>query len=376
MYEQLIPEDFLFYMLYGGVAAMALAASVYLLFRQGNAFAPDVTPPLRLRYWTAALFIFIALSHMWYLPVAFFTSSKDIERIYLVGELLDCMTIVPLTVVVQFAMLQDRRRPLWPIGVAMMPLVTGLVLCLFGHGRTLIPALYAYAVLMGIILVVYMVGAVRQYGQWLRDNYADLEHKEVRQSLVVLAVILLVLGVYVFGYELPGYEYGINLNSIVLIGYLLWRVETLSDLSAPAAQSLAADEAAPGGAEDALSTKALSSTPAAESIGPLLQAHCIDERLYLQHDLTLLQLAKVIGVNRFYLSQYFSGQGVTYNAYINDLRIRHFVSLYREVVAAQRPFTVQQLARESGYRSYSTFSLAFKQRMGQTVTAWMREATP
>ncbi|MBQ9667804.1 MAG: helix-turn-helix transcriptional regulator, partial [Prevotella sp.] len=210
----------------------------------------------------------------------------------------------------------------------------------------------------------------------LRDNYADLEHKEVRQSLVVLAVILLVLGVYVFGYELPGYEYGINLNSIVLIGYLLWRVETLSDLSAPAAQSLAADEAAPGGAEDALSTKALSSTPAAESIGPLLQAHCIDERLYLQHDLTLLQLAKVIGVNRFYLSQYFSGQGVTYNSYINDLRIRHFVSLYREVVAAQRPFTVQQLARESGYRSYSTFSLAFKQRMGQTVTAWMREATP
>ena len=129
MYEQLIPEDFLFYMLYGGVAAMALAAGVYLLFRQGNAFAPDVTPPLRLRYWTAALFIFIALSHMWYLPVAFFTSSKDIERIYLVGELLDCMTIVPLTVVVQFAMLQDRRRPLWPIGVAMMPLAAGIALC-------------------------------------------------------------------------------------------------------------------------------------------------------------------------------------------------------------------------------------------------------
>jgi len=35
-------------------------------------------------------------------------------------------------------------------------------------------------------------------------------------------------------------------------------------------------------------------------------------------------------------------------------------------------FTAQQLAHESGYRNYSTFSLAFKQRMGQTVTAWMR----
>ena len=48
------------------------------------------------------------------------------------------------------------------------------------------------------------------------------------------------------------------------------------------------------------------------------------------------------------------------------------MSLYREAVAAQRSFTAQQLASESGYRSYSTFGIAFKQRMGQTVTAWMR----
>ena len=370
-----VPEDILFYMLYGGTAVMALVASVYLLFRQGNAFAPDVTPPTRLRCWTAVLFAFMALSHMWYLPVVFLASSEDVDRIYLVGELLDCVTILPLTVVVLFVMLQDRRRPLWPIGVAMMPLAAGIVLCLVGHGRTLIPALYAYAVLMGISLVVYMVGAVRQYGHWLRDNYADLEHKEVGQSLVVLAAILLVLGVYVFGYELPGYEYVINLNSIVLVCYLLWRVETLDDLGTLGVQSLAAEEAAPAGAEDAPSAKALSLAPDAYSIGPLLQAHCIDAQLYLQHDLTLLQLARSIGVNRFYLSQYFSGQGITYNGYINDLRIRHFVSHYREVVAARRPFTVQQLASDSGYRSYSTFSLAFKQRMGLTVTAWMRETT-
>jgi len=66
-------------------------------------------------------------------------------------------------------------------------------------------------------------------------------------------------------------------------------------------------------------------------------------------------------------------QGITYNAYINDLRINHFIDLYREAVAAQQPIVAQQLASDSGYRSYSTFSLAFKQRMGQSVTAWMRE---
>jgi AraC-like DNA-binding protein len=202
-----------------------------------------------------------------------------------------------------------------------------------------------------------MVHAVRQYGRWLRENYADLEHKEVWQSFVVLAVILLMFGIYVSGVGGPAYEYIVQVCGIVLVCYLLWRVETLSDLSISVPLSIPVEE----------------ETAAPDQIAPLLQQHCVDTQLYLQHDLTVAQLAQSIGTNRFYLGQYFSRQDTTYNAYINNLRISHFVRLYDEAVAAQRPFTAQQLANDSGYRSYSTFSLAFKQRMGQTVTAWMRE---
>ncbi len=92
----------------------------------------------------------------------------------------------------------------------------------------------------------------------------------------------------------------------------------------------------------------------------LLAKHCVDTRLYLQHDLTLQQLAQAIGTNRSYLSQYFSRQGITYNTYINNLRINHFISHCQEVAAAGQPVVAQRLASESGYRSYSTFSLAFK----------------
>ena len=109
------------------------------------------------------------------------------------------------------------------------------------------------------------------------------------------------------------------------------------------------------------------------AVEQLLQKHCIDTHLYLQHDLNRAQVAKAIGTNRTYLSLYFMRQETTYNAYINDLRIRHFIRLYREAIAAERPVTAQQLALMSGYRSYSTFSLAFKQRMGQSVTTWMRQ---
>ena len=106
----------------------------------------------------------------------------------------------------------------------------------------------------------------------------------------------------------------------------------------------------------------------------LLKKHCENKRLYLQNDLTLAQLAGAIGTNRTYLSQHFAQQGITYNAYINGLRIRHFVRLYEKALADGREFTAQQLAFESGFHSYSTFSNTFKQIMGTTVATWMHSA--
>jgi len=370
MYEQVL-TDKCFFMLYATVTTMAIIASCYLLFRRGNAFAADITTPARLRRWTAVLFAVIALSHVWYMPIAFLKSSEDIQLYYHVAGLLDSMTFFPSAIIVLIAMLQDRNRPLWPVAVMVAPLAVALALNIATHNEALLIIAYAYFLLLTIGLAIYMVRALRQYSRWLRDNYADLEHKEVWQSFVVLATFLLVFSTYAIDNESLVYTYAIQVIAIMHICYVLWRVETLSDLSIHQPQCLTAEESATTEAmqgEDEDITQNIH-----DKMGSLLQQHCIDTQLYLQHDLTLSQLAKAIGTNRFYLSQYFSHHGMTYNAYINDLRINHFVSLYREAIAAQRSFTAQQLSYESGYRSYSTFSLAFKQRMGQSVTAWTHD---
>ena len=323
MYDQ-IRENPLYIMLYAVVIAMAMIASCYLLFRRGNAFAPDITPPLRLRRWTAAFFAVFVVNHVWYMGPAFFlTSNDDVQLANLVGGLLDCMTFFPLAIVVLLTMLQDRRRPLWPVAVIVAPLVVGMAWSVATRSGALVP--------------------------------------------VVLAIIVLMFAIYALNGGDLAYEYILQLVVIVLICYLLWRVETLSDLSLLHPQGLPADETA----TEVIEGDSLLPT-IRDNIGALLQQHCIDKQLYLQHDLTVAQLAQAIGVNRLYLSQYFSRQGLSYNAYINDLRINHFVSLYLESLATQRPFTAKQLAHDSGYQSYSTFSLAFKQRMRQSVTAWMR----
>jgi len=368
MFEQQIQKD-IFFVFYGGVAVLSMIACCYLLLRRGNAIAPEITPPVRLRRCAAAFLAALTLCHLWYLPTYFITSRDEARLIYLVCGLLDSLTVIPLAIDVLLAMLQDRRRPLWPASVIMAPPIAGLVWCIASHSDALNPMLYAYFLLLFLGLIIYMVREVRRYGRWLRDNYADLEHKEVWQSFVVLTIILLTLGIYAFDIGGLAYEYMMEGIDIVLICYLLWRVETLSDLSVTAndveEETAIADPVEVNGLPSSISN----------NIAPLLKQHCDETQLYLQYDITLSQLAKQIGTNRAYLSKHFALQGTTYNAYINGLRIGHFTNLYHKAVAAHQLVTAQQLAYQSGFRSYNTFSVAFKKKMGMTTTEWMRNAT-
>lgn len=366
MYDQQIREDVLYLVFYGAAAMLSLVACCYLLFRRSNAIAPSVTSSVRLRRWTAAFFASMTWSHIWYMPEFYLSSSEDVMLVNLVGATLDFATIVPFGIVMLFSMLQDHSRPVWSAFAMVAPIVVIMILCVTTCSTSLLPIVYVYYLLLGIGLLIYMVCEVRQYGRWLRDNYADLEHKEVWESFVVLAVILLFFGTYTLDSHGHVFKYITQLNVIILVGFLLWRVETLSELANIPIEVVDRKFLSVGMDEG------VHSQTIPYKIGPLLQKHCIDTQLYLQHDLTAVQLARAIGTNRFYLSQYFSHQGITYNAYINNLRIEHFKNLYHKNVAAQKSFTAQQLSQECGFHSYRTFSNAFKQQMGQTVTAWMK----
>ena len=355
MHNQIREEIFL--MFYASVAMLCLNACCYLLFRRSNGIAPDITPPVRLRRWTAAFFATIALCHLWYLPTYFLTSPDDMMLGSLIAGLLDSMTVIPLAIVILLVMLQDRRRPLWPVALMVAPLIAGNVWGIAACSYALLPVLFVYFLLMWLGLIIYMVREVRRYGRWLRDNYADLEHKEVWQSFVVLAIILLVCAIYSLDVGELIYEYALDVIIIVLVCYLLWRVETLSDLTLSQTNH----------------DRSTSDSLLAKNIGPLLKQHCEDTQLYLQHDISLSQLATLIGINRSYLSKHFALQGITYNAYINGLRIQHFINLYHEAAATHQPVSAQQLAYQSGFRNYKTFNAAFKKIMEMTAKEWMQQ---
>jgi len=231
MYDYQGLQDVFFIMLYGMAGFFAMLACVYLLLRRGNAFAEDVRSSCVLRRWTAAFMAAIVASHVWWyvLGICFLTDDRLVRNITTI--MLDHVTLVPLTMAVLLAMLQDRRRPLWPWLLAQAPEVLAAALGIAGRSE-----FWGYQVVhywqLGVIavFVVYYIIALRQYGRWLLDNYADLEHKEVWQSIVFIIVLLAVYMVYISNAGELVREYLSQIITLVIIAFLLWRVETLQEL--------------------------------------------------------------------------------------------------------------------------------------------------
>ena len=354
MYGQQTLQDITFLILYGSVAVLALVAALYLLLRRANAFVPSVNPPRSLRRWTAA-FLFAALaSHVWWFVLGFYWMTDDRLVRNITVILLDHATLVPLVMAVLLQMLQDRRRSLWPWLVAEASVVVTAVVGIVRRDWFLGYDVSHYcqlAVIAGFI--IYYIYALRQYGRWLCDNFADLEHKEVWQSLVFAVGLFVVYEIYTSNAGETSREYLAQVLSIAIFAFLVWRVETLQRLEADVAEIV----------------------PQREDynyIGALLTERCAATGLYLQPDLTLAQLALALGVNRTYLGAYFAQSGTTYNAYVNGQRVEHFERLYAKSVGLGRSVTARQLSEESGFRNYNTFATAFKRMRGVTVAEWMK----
>lgn len=361
-------QDTLFIMLYGWAALLAVLACFYFLFSRGNLFSETNTPPKELRLWAAAFMASVAASHVWWyvLGIYFLVDDRMVRNI--VGITLDHITLVPLVMSMLLRMLQDRQRRLWPWFLTQVPIIVAAAVGIVRHDEFYGFEMTTYWQLaVMIVFVVYYIYSLVKYGRWLHENYADLEHKEVWQSLLFVVALFAVYEVYFTNPGEMAKEYLAQVNTIVIIAFLLWRVETLQTLEPITPESVAEEN------EEA---------PKGMNIGALLEQYCVAKQLYLQHDLTLQQLANAIGTNRTYLSSYFAQQSITYNAYINRLRIDHFIRLYHENIASLQPIvssrsiTAIKLAQQSGFYSYSTFSAAFKKFMSVTVSEWMKSEEP
>ena len=229
METQEILQDIVFVLLYGSVIGISVMAALYLLLRRGNSIAPEVKSPVRLRRWAAGFLVATALSHVFWVCYVYHPTPV----VYSIVCGLDMLMLFPTIAGILLSMLQDKQRPVWPVLVALIPALVLSAFCLIRGDDVLYLPLSIYVIVLYGLLMLYMYFAVRNYGRWLRDNYADLENKEVWLSFIILGLFLLFFIMYNSTTEGSTIlVYFLQIDCILIVAQLLWRVETLPELTA------------------------------------------------------------------------------------------------------------------------------------------------
>lgn len=358
--------------------------ALYLLISKRNAFGSELITDQRLRRKAGRLILIYAFIYLANIPLGLWLAG-DLQLLLMASVTLDMTIWCPVVLHFLLELLQDRRR--WDNRLllfsvlAVMPL-TGWLLTGQAWWKWALYGMYLTELTFSISW--YIRGAM-SYRCFLADNYADLEHKEVTWSWIILGSIFLSVISYLLVLSQSdmqvclSFSCGTYLADIVFSGAIVWYIDNQQILEPLTAETVAKELAMKEEADTDDTSNMLTNQPTKDDIiviktGALLRKHCEEAQLYLQHDLSLKTVAQVCNTNRTYLGRYFASQGLTYYTYINKLRINHFQSFYREALKGENtPPTLQQLSKDSGFVSYNTFSRAFLACTGISVRHWLEQ---
>ncbi|MEN8899008.1 MAG: helix-turn-helix transcriptional regulator [Nonlabens sp.] len=92
--------------------------------------------------------------------------------------------------------------------------------------------------------------------------------------------------------------------------------------------------------------------------------YVIDKQLFLKQDLSLNDLADSLEINQRELFEFLKEHNLSYNKWINEIRINHSLTLIKSGYLDQ--YSVEALASKCGFKSKSTFYRAFKENTHKT----------
>ena len=95
-----------------------------------------------------------------------------------------------------------------------------------------------------------------------------------------------------------------------------------------------------------------------------------NENMYLNSELTINDIVKIVYTNKLYISRAISQfTGRNFCQFVNYYRVTHSIKLFRE----NPDLKVSELANQSGFNSSVTYSMAFRLYMSETPSDWCRK---
>ncbi len=244
------------------------------------------------------------------------------------------------------------------IVVGSLPFMIGIIAYSLTRAEWIVPAMFIFVIAGSLVLVSYLIWAVRRHHRMLRDNFSYTEHINLRW----LSGVALLLTICFVGWTLSCYysswivDSAYQLFLILLwsvIGYYTCRQQPVRETMVDA--EVAADK-----------TKVIDKEHF--NFRHELDRLMSEERIWLEPQLTLSDLAVRVGTNRTYLSVYLNSVlQTTFYDYINTYRIEAALRMLEDPTCTA---TMAEISESCGFNSTSTFRRVLYSRTGRSFASY------
>lgn len=278
---------------------------------------------------------------------------------------------VPLCLMVIYTVTHDRSMP-WPWGLAnSLPYVVVLLVYLLTYSQAVYYGLILFAAIHTVCILAYGFVEIRKYNRELRANLSSDSGYSVNWLRYVLflffglAVVWTVATLSVSQAATITY----NLLCVIIFAMLCYFVYRQESMLEALADQPDWDAAVPvsGPESDSVSGVSDDSGPDGSAQAAYLFADRFESvfskgKIYLNATLTLNDLARELGTNRTYLSNYLNRElHTTFYEYVNQWRVRRAKELLRET-----DMLLEEVALQSGFNSMSSFRRYFSAHTGMS----------
>ena len=354
--SQFIPVEFMENVLtpiqHGANTAICWVGA-WILFRHSDGMRMRKVYGFALLTWGAAEVIFMVQQFVWHMPVFQFGNEALSAFKMLAGNVLGWLLLLYPT---------EALRPYWLNWKrAVMQLLPMVVLVVLDYALPVDLSLLiaAYPALLFVLVLTHL----RAYRIWCEENYSSMDSIDV-QWIVRYLFMLLVVGIsylYMMVSDSPTRAFTQNL---LLFFVFVYSTEQILYRKDPGAFSRTTGEAS--SAEEGNDIEPVSED-ASKVQRTRIEQWMKQEKPYLNPDFQLMDLRRVLPMNRSYLSKFIHDEyGCSFYQFVTRYRLEEAKRLLRD----QPDLTVAEVATRSGFSNRIVFSRTFSKEMGISPREW------
>ncbi len=236
--------------------------------------------------------------------------------------------------------------------------VVPVVLFIVTQSSIIYYAVVVWAAVYGLGYAVWTVLAIPKYHALLKERFSYDENINLIWLKVILGSFSIILSLWIINCLIVS----IYIEAIYMLGsliiwmficYFIYQHESVIE------------ELSEGGVYEIIDASNSGETDLSE-IGVCVTDLFCNEKIYLNPNLKLSDIAKAIGTNRTYVSAFFNKEvGCTFYDYVNRLRIDYACNL---LVSSKE--NLSQIAEKSGFNSSQSFIRVFNKIKGISPTEY------